>query len=81
MGKALTIVTEVLMLSEVLDVGNGQLDIWLLVIWIWKLNSEDVGSNEWISEQVCRLLRNEKQDKTEDSGDSGGGQEFWFWLW
>ena len=82
LGKAPTIVTEMLMLSEdVLDVGNWQLDISLLEIWIWDLGVPKIWAAA-MNEQVRRMLHNnEAQDKIEDSEDSSaGGQEFWFWL-
>lgn len=62
---AMTIVKEMLV-NPLRGVGCPE-----LAIWIWELKSQDLGRNEWISEQVCRLLRNENEDKIEESGDSG----------
>ena len=78
MGIASTIVTKMLINARCWMSRIGY--IWLLQTWIWELNSQDLGRNEWISEQVAACCVAEKEDKIEERGDSGGGQEFWFWL-
>ena len=78
MGIASTIVTKMLINARCWMSRIGY--IWLLQTWIWELNSQDLGRNEWISEQVAACCVAEKEDKIEERGDSGGGQECWFWL-